>query len=454
MLKSLAFLRDRPFFKEVATIAVPIALQQLISAGLNMFDVVLVGQLGDAAIAALGLANQLFFLLALFLFGLTSGMAIFTAQFWGKRDLHSIRQVLGICLVVALAMAVPFTVVAIFFPAQVLGIYTQDPEVIRLGSQYLRSVGFTYILFAVTASYNVVLRSIHRVMLATGVMMFALVFKSVLGYLLIFGKLGFPALGVTGAGVATSVARTVECTLLISLIYFKRGPLAAPLRELFTINWDLFKKVLKTAWPATVNEIFWSLGITAYNYVYAHIGTGAIAAVNINGAVDQIVWVIFIGMANAGAVMVGNRIGAGEPETAHEYGRRLLILTMSSTLVTGTLVILLRDPILSLYHVSAGSAGFARTLMLLSALTSWLRVHNLIVFIGILRAGGDTKYALTVEALAMWLVGVPAAFLGGLVFKLPLPVVYLLILSEEVIKSVFVLRRFLSRKYIHNLVAA
>ncbi len=453
MLSAFGFLRDRVFFREMATIAIPIAFQQLISAGLNMFDVVLVGQLGDAAIAALGLANQLFFLFSLFLFGATSGMAIFTAQYWGKRDIESIRKVLGICLTIALAIGAPFAVTAIFFPAAVLRIYTSDAEVIRLGSEYLRVVGLTYILFAITASFNAVLRSIHQVLMATGVMVFALVLKSILGYVLIFGLFGLPALGVTGAGVATSTARVVECGLLLFFVYTRRSPLAAPLKTLFSYSRELLWRVLATAMPATLNEVFWSLGITTYNAVYARIGTEAIAAVNINAAVDSLVFVVFIGLANSAAVMIGNRIGSGEPETAHEYGRRFLLLALSSTLLTSALVLLLRDPILTLYKVSPESAGYARTLMMLSALTAWIRVHNLTVFIGILRAGGDTRFALWVEALAMWLVGVPAALITGLFLRLPLPAVYLFILMEEVIKAVVVFRRFRSRRYIHDLAA-
>jgi len=204
--------------------------------------------------------------------------------------------------------------------------------------------------------------------------------------------------------------------------------------------------------PAAANEMMWSFGITIYNVVYAHIGTDSIAAININATIEELFFVLFIGLANACAVMVGNKIGAGEKETSFEYGRRFVILAIISALAVGVVVVFVREPVISLYDISAHAAENVRWLMLFFALTAWLRVQNFILFIGALRAGGDTRYAMFTELFSIWTIGVPLALLGGFVFHLAVYWVYLLVLTEEAVKSIIIIQRFVSRKWIHDLV--
>ncbi|MGZ9226730.1 MAG: MATE family efflux transporter [Anaerolineales bacterium] len=224
---SLSFLRDREFMRSMLAIALPVAFQQLITASLNMIDVIMVGQLGETSVAALGLANQIFFLLILFLFGVTSGMSIFTAQYWGKGDVENIRKVLGICLAIAVFVATAFTLAATLMPQTLMRIYTEDQEVIRVGSEYLRIVGLSYVMMAVTVSYISVLRSITIVKLTVIVSVLALGLKTILAYLLIFGIGIFPELGVRGAAIGTAVGWTFQCILLLTLVYTLKTPLAA-----------------------------------------------------------------------------------------------------------------------------------------------------------------------------------------------------------------------------------
>ena len=207
---SLSFLRDKEFMRSMLALAVPVAFQQLITASLNMIDVLMVGQLGETAVAALGLANQIFFLLILFLFGVTSGMSIFTAQYWGKGDVENIRKVLGICLAIAILVATAFTLAATLMPRALMSFYTEDPEVITIGSDYLRIVGLSYIMMAVAISYISVLRSITMVKMTVVVSVIALGLKTILAYLLIFGIGIFPELGVRGAAIGTAIGWTFE----------------------------------------------------------------------------------------------------------------------------------------------------------------------------------------------------------------------------------------------------
>jgi putative MATE family efflux protein len=440
--------------RSMLAIAVPVAFQQLITASLNMIDVLMVGQLGETSVAALGLANQIFFLLILFLFGVTSGMSIFTAQYWGKGDLENIRKVLGICLAIAVAVAAVFTLAATIIPHRLMNFYTEDPEVIRLGSDYLRIVGLSYIMMAISIAYISVLRSITMVKMTVVVAVIALAIKTILAYLLIFGVGPFPALGVRGAAIGTAFGWTFQCVLLLILVYVLKTPLAANPLTLFRFNRPFAMNVLKTSMPAAINEVLWSIGITSYNAVYARIGTDAIAAVNINATIEELVFVLFIGLGNASAVMVGNKIGAGGTDEAFEYGRRFTILGVASALLGGVIVLFARETVIDLYQISPSAATSLRWLMLIYALSIWLRVFNFMLFIGALRAGGDTRYAMFTELFSIWLIGVPAALIGGFVLHLPVYGVYALVLVEEAVKAIIIFRRFLSRRWIHDLVNA
>jgi len=438
--------------RNMLSLAIPVAIQQFITASLNMVDVLMVGQLGEASIAALGLANQVFFLLILFLFGVTSGMAIFTAQFWGKGDQERIRKVLGICLTVAISVGTLFTLAATLIPETVLGFYTEDPEVIALGSSYLRIVGFSYIFMAITTSYFAVLRSITLVKMTMVVSIISLALKTALGYLLIFGIGPFPELGVRGAAIGTTFGWIFECIFILILVYAYKTPLAVNPLTFFRFERTFVSDVLKTAMPAAANEVFWSVGITIYNAVYARIGTDAIASVQINTTVEDIAFVFFIGLGNACAIMIGNKIGEGQKELAFEYGRRFTILTVVVALLSGLTIFFLRGPVVSLYEISPQAAENARTLMLIFASTAWIRSINFILFVGALRAGGDTKFAMFMELATIWIIGVPAALIGGFVLHLPVYGVYMLVLIEELVKVFIITRRYLSRKWIHDLV--
>ena len=449
---SLSFFRDKAFFRAMLALALPVAFQQLISAGLNMLDVLMVGQLGETSVAALGLANQIFFLLILFLFGLTSGMSIFTAQFWGKGDTEQIHHVLGICLTIAVSVAALFSFAAIALPEKLMGFYTEDPAVIKLGSEYLRIVGLSYVFTAITISYISVLRSITQVTLTVVAAVLALGLKTILGYLFIFGIAGLPVLGVRGAALGTCVGWTFQAIFLVVLVYVRKTPLAANPLSFFRFDRSFLFKVLKTSLPAAANEILWSFGITTYNAVYARIGTDAIAAVNINATIEELMFVFFIGLGNACAVMVGNKIGSGGKDVAFEYGRRFAILGVAVALLAGLIVFSMRETVINLYQISPSAAQDLRSLMLVYSLSAWLRVFNFMLFIGAMRAGGDTRYAMFTELFSIWMIGVPSALLGGFVLHLPVYGVYALVLLEEAVKAVIITRRFLSRKWIHDLV--
>ncbi len=451
----IAYYNDPEYFSQILKIALPITLQNFVFSALNMASVVMIGQKGEVAVAAVGLAGQVFFLLNLVLFGLGSGTAIFTAQLWGKGDVENIRKVLGLSLRLSLGAALFFFVLAQFFPKQVLGIYTTDPQVIAVGADYLRIFSWAFFFFAITFGYVFILRSTGNVRLPVVVSVISLVANAILTYGLVFGQFWLPEIGVNGAAIAVIFARGLECVILVIATYTaKDSPAAATWAELRFFSWEFTWKIMKPVIPVALNEIFWSFGITTYNIIYAHMGTAAIAAINIFGTLDNMAFIFFIGLGNATAILVGNKIGAGDESAAHKYAGRSIGLAMSLGVVVGGIMLLLRNPVLSLYNVSPEVLNNAYKVMTIAALAVWLRASNMVIIVGTLRSGGDTVYSLILDGFVIWLVGVPLAAIGAFIFMLPIQWVYFLVLSEELTKFTLGLRRYFSRKWINNLTSA
>jgi putative MATE family efflux protein len=447
-------LRDRTYYATLLRLAVPIIAQNSISSLLNVIDVGMLGQLGETTVASVGLANQVFFLLILFLFGTNSGVGVFTSQLWGKGDLPNVRRVQGIGLLIGITGSLIFSGLALLAPQTVLRFYSEDPAVIELGASYLQIIGWSYTITAVTFAYSSVLRTTGNVRVPMVVSIFALSLKTILNFGLILGNFGLPELGAQGAAISTLVARTVECAMLLTIVYSRKLPPAAKIYELFGFNREFVGRVLRTSLPVLANEMLWSFGITTYNMVYGRIGTDAVAAVNIVSTIENLAIVIIIGITEATGIMVGNRIGANEDGKAYAYARQTLILVTLGSVVLGMVLLLSSNFILRFYNLTPVAAATARNILRVVGLLFWIRASNMALIVGVLRAGGDTRFSMFLDAGSVWVVGVPMAIVAGLVLRLPVHIVYLMIMAEEAVKYAVALWRFSTRRWIHNLVRA
>ncbi|MDW7657483.1 MAG: MATE family efflux transporter [Bacillota bacterium] len=442
---------DRTFYRSLIAIAAPVALQNLIASSLNMVDTIMIGQLGESQIASVGLANQVTFLLHLFLFGISSGSAIFTAQYWGSRDIANIKRILGLGLLSGIAIAGIFATVGLFIPQFVLGLFSEDPVVVEMGGTYLSIVAFSFVLMAVSFTYASVLRSTGKARLPMYISAFALVMNTALNYVLILGKLGLPALGVRGAAIATLIARLAEVLLILGIVYGRRFMLAARPAELFDLSAVYVRRFMRTTIPVVLNESLWAVGVTLYIVVYARMGTDVVASINIASTVERLAMVLFFGIANATAVMLGNLIGAGELDRAYRYSLRIILFGPLIGVFSGSVLILSAPWILSFYQVSSSVMQASRGILLIYGLVMPARVFNIINIVGILRSGGDTRFTLMLDTVGVWLIGVPLAFIGGLVWGLPVQQVVILIIVEEFFKVILGLRRLRSKKWINRL---
>jgi putative MATE family efflux protein len=407
--------KNKEFFKAMLSIALPITLQNLVASSVNMLDTLMITSLGEESLAAVGLANQVFFFYAVTIFGVATGSSIFVAQFWGKRDTKNIAKITGISLAIVSILGLLFTLVALIMPELIMKIFSNDKEVIRLGVDYLRIVSLSYIITGISFSYAVASRSIGQAKMPMAVSIISFFTNALFNYLLIFGKFGFPRLGVKGAAYGTLIARAVEITLILYSIYSrkKNNPLAHSIRDMTDWTGDFIKKYFKTAYPVILNEAFWSLGTVLYSVAYAKIGTEAAAAVQILNTVLNIFMVMSRGLANACTVMVGNKIGADEEDEAVEYANNFMILSAVLGLVLGILLFFTTDSILIFFrNLTPGLHDTSKKLLIVSAALFFIKSFNGTMIVGVLRGGGDTKFSMILEMGAVWLVGVPLAFLG------------------------------------------
>lgn len=443
--------RERELYKKILIIALPIAMQNFMQSALNMLDVFMVGKLGDDAIAAVGSANQLFFLMVLLMFGINSGANVFTAQYWGKGDIASIKKVFGIALILSVAGSVLFAALSFFMAEEVIAIFRKESSVIKLGAEYLRVVSISYIFTAASFSVAVILRSMGKnsMPMVTSIISFFL--NGILNYIFIFGKFGFPAMGVTGAALATTIARVVEFIITFGVIYLWKYEIAGKLRELIDFNFNYLKEFIKVSLPVIINEVMWAGGMVAYFYIYSKISKSAAAAVTIEGSIERMALVIFIGTASAAGAIIGNTIGYGEKERAYEYGKKIVKLGTVLAVAVGLLVCISSSYILSFYNVSAEVKRDALHLTWAFALYLPIKIFNLHNVIGILRSGGDTKYALFLDITGMWIISIPLGLFCAFFTELSVVTIFLIMNSEEIFKFILGMIRFRSKKWINEL---
>lgn len=446
--------KNKDFFKALISIALPITLQNLVASSVNMLDTLMITSLGKESLAAVGLANQVFFFYSVTIFGVATGSSIFIAQFWGKKDTMNIKRILGVSLTIASVLGMIFTLAALFMPEQIMRIFSNDTKVIELGVDYLRIVSISYIITGISFSYAVASRSIGQAKMPMVVSIVSFLTNGVFNYLLIFGKFGFPQLGIKGAAYGTLIARIVEIIIILYFIYSSdRNPLAGSIKEMTDWDGGFVKKYFKTTYPVILNEALWSLGTVLYSVAYAKIGTEAAAAVQILNTVQNIFMVMTRGLANACTVMVGNKIGAEEEEVAIEYANSFMIISIILGMILGIMLFLTSDAILMFFrNLTPELHATSKKLLIVLAIFFFIKAFNGTLIVGILRGGGDTRFSMILEMSAVWLVGVPLAFLGALVFKLPVYYVSALVCMEEVVKAVVGIPRIISKKWVTNVI--
>ena len=440
------------FYKTLFSIAIPIILQNLLQTFVNMIDTVMVGRLGEIAIASVGLGNQIFFMLIMVSFGVSSGATIFISQFWGAGDIPGIRKTFGIMLSVCFAVSLVFFAGSVLIPEKLLRLYTSDQAVISEGSIYLRIVAFSYPLFAIASSCQMSFRSTEHVVLPVVTTAVSFVTNVLLNAALIFGfePLGIPRMGVAGAALATVISRLIETVITVSVALARKFEVMGKVRELLSFDRAFIIKLIKIASPVLISESLWGLGITTQNSIFSHAGTDSFAAFSIMNTVNQLTWVFFIGMGNASGIILGKKIGAGEEEGARAFAHRFCWFMPVMGAAIGILLFPLSRLLPFLFNVSPHIISISQSMMLVLMCMYPSRAFNMLIIVGICRSGGDTVFSFLIDNGWMWLLAIPLACAATFWWNCPAWQIMLCFETEQILKTLCGIWRVKSGKWLRN----
>lgn len=439
---------DVSFYKTLFSIAVPIILQNFMQSCINMLDTIMVGQLGAAEIAAVGLGNQIFFLQTMIQFGIGSGASIFIAQYWGKKDIAGIRRTEGISLVFSVSIAFIFSAAAFFAPNALLSFFSKDAQVIEQGTAYLRTAAFSYPISAASFSFSLALRSTEQVKLPMAGTIASLFANAVLNYIFIF----VCNFGVKGAAFGTVFSRIIEFIIIFGCAYKRKYPAAAKMQEIFSFSKEDTARYLRIAFPVIINETLWGGGVSMQNFIMAHAGTDAIAAFNITSTVSQLTWVFFIGCGNAAAIIIGKKIGENHEAEARSTANHFAWFMPLSAFFIGMLLIPLSSILPFFFKVDPLILQQARRMLLVLVCLYPFKSFNMCMIVGICRSGGDTVFAAAIDTMTLWCVSLPLGAIAAFLFHLPVWQIYVFLVTDEIIKSFAAFIRLRSGKWLHNLV--
>ncbi|MBR5230159.1 MAG: MATE family efflux transporter [Firmicutes bacterium] len=450
LMMSPETLRDenREFYRKLMITGFPMIVQQVIGMSLNLADTIMVGKVSEEALAAVGAANQVYFIFGIILFGLYSGASVIAVQYWGIGDLKMLRRIVGIDYTMCMVLAVPGTIFAFLAAPFLITIFSDDGLVLELGVSYLRIACFSYVFSGLTfvISYNSrVIRDVKR---PTVINACAILLNIILNYLLIYGKCGFPQMGVQGAAIATLTARIAECVAMMMSVYLRKEyPLKAGISELFDYSPQLFVRVMKTAIPVVLGEGIWALSVSTIFAAYGRISAAALAVSQIAVTVTDFFQTIYFGIGNASAVFVGEEIGKGKKEKAFRYSKNIIKVTWGLNIVMTTVLIFLRAPIAAIYDFEPETTTMLMEALFVYALLLTPKMFNYMIICGILRTGGDTVYTTVVDSAINVFMQIPLAFIGVLVLKWPLSWVMALSAIADLLKVFLLFRRYYSKSW-------
>lgn len=450
---TLNTINNKALLKTMAAVALPIALQSLIGSSLNLVDNLMVGSLGEAELNAVGVSVQFYFVHWMLLYGFTSGSATFMAQYFGVKDFHNIRKTVGFALTITISVSILFFITALFFPQYVLRIFTRFPEIIEMGSGYVRAGAPCFLFIAITVPFTSALRATQQTRLPLYISGAAFLTNTFLNYLFIFGNFGAPKLGVTGAALATMIARAIEMSLILYVVFGRKNKICGPIREFFSYTKPSAVKIVKNAIPTTINETMWGLGTSLYVAAFARIGVTEGAAVQACSTINNLFIMAAFSIGDATLILVGQKLGEGKLDYAYQLAKKMVKIGLVIGLAAGGLLILFGKPLLSLFEFTDRGAHFALLILVVYGCTMWLTVYNAVNVTGVLRCGGDTRFAMLAEVLAVWCVGVPVAFLTALVLQWPIYFAVLAVKMEDVVKGIAVTKRFFSKKWAKNVIS-
>ncbi len=451
MAKVRLLTREKSFYKSLITLALPVAAQALITFAVNFADNLMVGALGDSAISGVYMGSQIQTFLQMFSGGIEGAILILAAQYWGKQDRESIKKIIAIGLHFSLIFGLVLTLVCALIPGPIISIFTRDEAVIRDGAIYLRIVCFSYAFFCVTQSLIAAMRSVEVTRIGMVVSAISLVFNISLNYILIFGKLGFPAMGVQGAAIATVISRVIETLVMIVYVFRLDQQLKVKVSDLLTSDRLLRRDFIRYGLPIVGGQVVWSVNMMGNSMIMGRFDQSVIAAVSIANTMNTLAYVAMNGMSSAVGIITGKTVGAGKTELMKEYAYTTQILFLGIGLLTGLMIALLKVPFISLYSgVTPEAAGYARQMITVLSVTMIGTCYQAACLFGLVKSGGDIDFVFKNDTIFVFLVVLPSAIVAAH-FGAPAWVVFACLKCDQILKCFVAVFKINSFNWMKNL---
>jgi putative MATE family efflux protein len=444
------FIAPSSFYKDVLVVAIPFMLQQLITSSLNLVDNLMVGQLGGIALGGVAITNRFFMISVFATFGVTGAASIFIAQYFGAKDEENIKQAFRYSLTSVYLVLIPFIILGLIAPQSVLGFFSQDPAILQVGSEYIRIVAFAFIPLGLTFALASAMRSVGETKIPLLISIVAVSMNAILNYILIFGHLGFPRLGVAGAAYATVISRTFEMIAMLVSLKIKHFSFSTKVSQIFHISAYNLKTITIKALPLTINEFLWAGGMATLFKLYATRGSEVIAGLSIASTTADLFFVLFGGMAVATTVMISQPLGANELDEARSRGYYMLGFSAMLALLLGSVMFFSSMIVPQLYDVTLIEREIASSVLRVMSVMFVIYMSTAECYF-ILRAGGDMKSTLIMDSVFMWVVNVPVVFVVAYYTNWPILAVYLAGQSTDFLKLMISYALVKKEKWVKNL---
>lgn len=440
--------RKRSLRKEIVRLALPIALQQFMTALVGACDAIMLGKLSQDAMSAVSLATQVTFVFNLFMFAFMAGENMFVAQYYGKGDYTGISQVFSLVTKICGCIAVVFLAGTLFFPEQLMRILTNEEILIVLGSEYLRVIGISYVFSGIAQIFLAIMKNCGAVNMSTLINGVMVILNIALNAVFIFGLSGFPKMGIKGAALATVLATVVQFLWSVGYVLCRIGAVKLSLRS---CEKKLFGRFWQKTVPLLINNLAWGIGFSMYSVIMGHLGTDAVAANGIANISKNLVVCFCLGLGNAGSIIVGNRLGADRLQEAKEVGETLTKTAIIAGIVSGLVLIALSPFITKMVDLTPTARGYLQKMLLISSYYIAGKSVNCMTIGGIFAAGGDSKFGMLCDSVTLWCIIVPLGCICAFILKLPVMVVYFVLNLDEIIKLPVVYKHYKKYKWIKNL---
>lgn len=443
---------NKSFFRSVCALAIPVTLQSMLQSSFSIVDQIMIGQLGSVSVAGVGLAGKFSSIHSVIVAAVGAVAGIMISQYLGQNNKQEVRRSFYTNLLLAVGIAGLFTLLCVLFPSQIMGLYTKDAATRQEAAAYLLIITGTYLPLAGATLLSTLLRCMEKPKLPLYASMASAGVNTVVNYILIFGKLGFPVMGAAGAAIATVLSQWVNCLLMLLMLPKQAlDPAAKESTPAPRMNWKQYFAMLA---PILICELFWSLGENVYAIIYGHMGTDATAAMTLINPIQGLMIGALCGLSQAASILIGKKLGSSDEADAYVSSKKLIFYGAVGSIVLSLVVIVTRGVYVQIYQVEDTVKLLTQQILLAYAIVAPFKVLNMILGGGILRSGGKTKYAMFIDILGTWGFGVPLGLLSAFLWNLSIPWVYFLLSLEEAIRFLISMVVFHRKKWMNQLEAA